>query len=135
MVPTRKRAKGSSLARKKVTGMQPLRMALKRRVVSCVAPGGHAQKTERAMSASVSCAHVDMRSQHTPASRTAAGKPSSAQGAFPAALPAALNLGQDAVQEPMHHGQLLGYAAPTALAFRPCCEPGSGLASQCSISS
>ena len=40
---------------KKVMGMQPFRMALKSRVVSCVAPGAHTQKRDLAMSASVSC--------------------------------------------------------------------------------
>ncbi len=51
----RKRAKGRSFARKNVTGMQPFRMARNMRVVSWVAPGGHTQKMELAMSASVSC--------------------------------------------------------------------------------
>lgn len=40
---------------KKVTGMQPFRMALNSRVVSWVAPGAHTQKRDLAMSASVSC--------------------------------------------------------------------------------
>ena len=40
---------------KKVTGMQPFKMALNSRVVSCVAPGAHTQKRDLAMSASVSC--------------------------------------------------------------------------------
>ena len=43
---------------KKVTGMQPFRMARKKRVVSCVAPGAQTQNSARAMSASVSCSLV-----------------------------------------------------------------------------
>ena len=35
--------------------MQPFKMALNSRVVSCVAPGAHTQKRDLAMSASVSC--------------------------------------------------------------------------------
>ena len=40
---------------KKVIGMQPFKMALNNRVVSCVAPGAHTQKRDLAISASVSC--------------------------------------------------------------------------------
>ena len=39
---------------KKVTGMQPRTMERQTRALSCVLPGGHTQKTDRAMSASVS---------------------------------------------------------------------------------
>ena len=40
---------------KKVTGMQPKMMARQTRALSWVLPGGHTQKMDRRMSASVSC--------------------------------------------------------------------------------